>query len=139
GLPIGVLGAFLGVFMRGMPNDVYFQIGLVMLLGLAAKNAILIVEYAKVRRDKGMDIEKAAIEAAGLRLRPILMTSFAFLFGVLPLVIASGACAASRQSLGTTVFFGMTLASALGIFFIPALYVYIQKLAEKISPPKKRE
>ncbi|MBO4715984.1 MAG: multidrug efflux RND transporter permease subunit [Verrucomicrobia bacterium] len=139
GLPIGVLGAFLGVFMRGMPNDVYFQIGLVMLLGLAAKNAILIVEYAKVRRDKGMDIEEAAIEAAGLRLRPILMTSFAFLFGVLPLVIASGACAASRQSLGTTVFFGMTMASALGIFFIPSLYVYIQKLAEKISPPKKRE
>lgn len=139
GLPIGVLGAFLGVFMRGMPNDVYFQIGLVMLLGLAAKNAILIVEYAKVRRDKGMGIEEAAIEAAGLRLRPILMTSFAFLFGVLPLVIASGACAASRQSLGTTVFFGMTMASALGIFFIPALYVYIQKLAEKISPPKKRE
>lgn len=139
GLPIGVLGAFLGVFMRGMPNDVYFQIGLIMLLGLAAKNAILIVEYAKVRRDKGMGIEEAAIEAAGLRLRPILMTSFAFLFGVLPLVIASGACAASRQSLGTTVFFGMTLASALGIFFIPALYVYIQKLAEKISPPKKRE
>ena len=139
GLPIGILGAFLGVFMRGMPNDVYFQIGLIMLLGLAAKNAILIVEYAKVRRDKGMGIEEAAIEAAGLRLRPILMTSFAFLFGVLPLVIASGACAASRQSLGTTVFFGMTLASALGIFFIPALYVYIQKLAEKISPPKKRE
>lgn len=135
GLPIGVFGAFLGIAMRGMPNDVYFQIGLIMLLGLAAKNAILIVEYAKVRRDRGMPLFEAAIEAAGLRFRPILMTSFAFLFGVLPLVVATGASAASRQSLGTTVFFGMAMATALGVFFIPALYVFIQKLAEKLSPP----
>ena len=135
GLGIGVFGAFLGILLRGLPNDVYFQIGLIMLLGLAAKNAILIVEYAKVRRDRKMPIVDAAIEAAGLRFRPILMTSFAFLFGVLPLVFASGAGAASRQSLGTTVFFGMTMATALGIFFIPALYTIIQKIAEKVAPP----
>ena len=91
GLGVGVFGAFLGIFLRGLPNDVYFQIGLIMLLGLAAKNAILIVEYAKVRRDRKMPIIEAAVEAAGLRFRPILMTSFAFLFGVLPLVLASGA------------------------------------------------
>jgi HAE1 family hydrophobic/amphiphilic exporter-1/multidrug efflux pump len=135
GLGIGVFGSFLGILLRDLPNDVYFQIGLIMLLGLAAKNAILIVEYAKVRRDRKMPIIKAAIEAAGLRFRPILMTSFAFLFGVLPLVFASGAGAASRQSLGTTVFFGMGMATLLGIFFIPALYAIIQKIAEKVSPP----
>ena len=134
GLGVGVFGAFLGIFLRGLPNDVYFQIGLIMLLGLAAKNAILIVEYAKVRRDRKMPIIEAAVEAAGLRFRPILMTSFAFLFGVLPLVLASGAGAASRQSLGTTVFAGMAVATTLGIFFIPALYVIIQRIAEKLSP-----
>ena len=135
GLGIGVFGAFFGILLRGFPNDVYFQIGLIMLLGLAAKNAILIVEYAKVRRDRKMPIIEAAIEAAGLRFRPILMTSFAFLFGVLPLVLATGAGAASRQSLGTTVFFGMTMATALGIFFIPALYTIVQRIAEKFAPP----
>lgn len=139
GLPIGVFGAFIGLLLKGLPNDVYFQIGLVMLLGLAAKNAILIVEYAKARRDRGMAIEDAALEAATLRFRPILMTSFAFLLGVLPLVTAFGACAASRQALGTSVFFGMGTATLLGIFFIPSLYVFIQRIAEKISPPSKNQ
>jgi HAE1 family hydrophobic/amphiphilic exporter-1/multidrug efflux pump len=139
GLPIGVFGAFLGAYLRGLTNDVYVQIGLVMLIGLAAKNAILIVEFAKVRREKGMDIVEAALEGAKLRLRPIVMTSLAFILGVVPLVISSGAGAASRQSLGTAVCFGMTAATVIGVFFIPWLYVVVQRLAEKISGPPKAE
>ncbi len=133
GLPIGVFGAFLGAYLRGLTNDVYVQIGLVMLIGLAAKNAILIVEFAKVRREHGMDLREAALEGARLRLRPIIMTSLAFILGVVPLVLSSGAGAASRQSLGTAVCFGMTAATVLGVFFIPWLYVVVQGLAEKIS------
>ncbi|RBP45236.1 HAE1 family hydrophobic/amphiphilic exporter-1/multidrug efflux pump [Roseimicrobium gellanilyticum] len=139
GLPIGVFGAFLGAWLRGLTNDVYVQIGLVMLIGLAAKNAILIVEFAKVRRENGMDIEEAALEGAKLRLRPIVMTSLAFILGVVPLVLSSGAGAASRQSLGTAVCFGMTTATVVGVFFIPWLYVVVQRLAEKISGPPKKE
>ncbi|QIF04408.1 multidrug efflux RND transporter permease subunit [Roseimicrobium sp. ORNL1] len=139
GLPIGVFGAFLGAWIRGLTNDVYVQIGLVMLIGLAAKNAILIVEFAKVRREGGMSIEEAALEGAKLRLRPIIMTSLAFILGVVPLVISSGAGAASRQSLGTAVCFGMTAATVIGVFFIPWLYVVVQGLAEKISGPPKVE
>lgn len=133
GLPVGVFGAFLGAWLRGLTNDVYVQIGLVMLIGLAAKNAILIVEFAKVRREEGMTIEEAALEGAKLRLRPIVMTSLAFILGVVPLVISSGAGAASRQSLGTAVCFGMTLAAVVGVFFIPWLYVVVQRLAEKVA------
>lgn len=133
GLPIGVFGAFLGAWLRGLTNDVYVQIGLVMLLGLAAKNAILIVEFARTRRDEGMSITDAALEGARLRLRPIVMTSLAFILGVVPLVLSSGAGAASRQSLGTAVCFGMTAATVIGVFFIPWLYVVVQGLAEKIS------
>ena len=139
GLPIGVFGAFLGAYLRGLTNDVYVQIGLVMLIGLAAKNAILIVEFAKVRREKGMDIVEAALEGAKLRLRPIVMTSLAFILGVVPLVLSSGAGAASRQSLGTAVCFGMATATVIGVFFIPWLYVVVQRLAEKISGPPKVE
>ncbi|WP_038172211.1 multidrug efflux RND transporter permease subunit [Verrucomicrobium sp. BvORR106] len=140
GLPIGVFGAFFGAWMRGLTNDVYVQIGLVMLIGLAAKNAILIVEFAKVRREAGMGIEEAALEGARLRLRPIIMTSLAFILGVVPLVLSSGAGAASRQSLGTAVCFGMSAATLIGVFFIPWLYKEVQTLAEKISgPPKKEE
>jgi len=133
GIPLGVFGAFLGIFVRHIPNDVYVQIGLVMLIGLAAKNAILIVEFAKTKRAEGAAYADAALEAARLRLRPILMTSFAFIFGVVPLVLASGAGAASRQSLGTAVFSGMVAATLLGVFFIPALYVLISTIAERIS------
>ena len=113
-VPLGVLGAVLAATARGLPNDVYFQVGLLATIGLSSKNAILIVEFAKVRVDKGMDPVKAAIEAAGLRLRPILMTSFAFIIGCLPLAVASGAGAASRNGMGVAVVGGMIFATSLG-------------------------
>ena len=138
GIPVGIFGAFLAAFLAGLTNDVYVQIGLIMLVGLAAKNAILIVEFAKLQREAGKPVLEAAVEAARLRLRPIMMTSFAFILGVLPLVIASGAGAASRHSLGTAVCGGMLAASTIGLFFIPTLYYVIQSLAEKFGgkPPE---
>jgi hydrophobe/amphiphile efflux-1 (HAE1) family protein len=132
-VPLGVLGALLGVYLRGYAYDLYTQIGIVTLIGLAAKNAILIVEYAKLRREQGESIEAASLDAAQLRFRPILMTSFAFLLGVFPLVVATGAGAAARRALGTTVFGGMTAATALAVFIVPALYVVIQRFAERGS------
>jgi HAE1 family hydrophobic/amphiphilic exporter-1 len=127
--PIAVLGAFLGLLSRNFDNNVYAQIGLVMLVGLTAKNAILIVEFAKARVERGQPLVQAALEGARLRLRPILMTSFAFIFGCLPLWIASGAGAASRRIMGTTVIAGMLAATLLGIFVIPALFVFVERLA----------
>ncbi len=127
-VPMAVLGALLAQSLRGLPNDVYCQIGLVLLIGLSAKNAILIVEFAEQLRRKGRSITEAAIEAAELRLRPILMTSFAFILGVMPLVFASGAGQNSRHSVGTSIVGGMLLSTILNLFFIPVLYVLLQTL-----------
>jgi HAE1 family hydrophobic/amphiphilic exporter-1 len=129
GTPLVALGAFFGVWARGMDNNVFVQIGLVMLIGLAAKNAILIVEFAKMKKEEGLDVTAAALEAAKLRFRPILMTAFAFILGVVPLVIATGSGANSRQIMGTAVFWGMLVATVLGVFIIPALYVIVEKLS----------
>ena len=131
GVPFGVLGALLGIFIRGQPNDVYFQVGMIAVVGLAAKNAILIVEFANELHGKGMPIHEAAVEAARERLRPILMTSFAFILGVLPLMLASGAGAASRHSIGTGVFAGMLFATTVGILFIPLFFQIIRGMADR--------
>lgn len=126
-VPLGIFGALLGIFLREYAYDVYTQIGIITLIGLAAKNAILIVEFAKLRQEEGMSIYDAAMEAAKLRLRPILMTSFAFILGVVPLVIAAGAGSGARRALGTTVFSGMLMATLLGIFIVPVLYVVVER------------
>jgi multidrug efflux pump subunit AcrB len=129
-VPLGVLGALSALWLSGLANDVYAQIGLALLIGLASKNAILIVEFAKERRERGVDIREAAREAARLRFRSILMTSFAFILGSLPLVVASGAGAASRHSIGTTVVGGMLAVTVLGVLLVPAFYVSVERLAE---------
>ena len=131
-VPTGVFGAFLFQYARNLENSIYMQIGLVMLIGLAAKNAILIVEFAKVRVDKGMDPVQAAIEAAKTRLRPILMTSLAFIIGCFPLAMATGAGAGARNSMGTAVVGGMFTATALGIFLIPVLFVVVETIRAKV-------
>ena len=131
-LPIAVLGAYVGITVCGLENDTYFQIGLVMLIGLAAKNAILIVEFAKEEVDKGMNIVEAAIHASQLRFRPILMTSLAFILGMIPMVIASGPGSASRQAIGTGVFFGMVTAVSVGIVLVPFFFVLIYKTKNKL-------
>jgi hydrophobic/amphiphilic exporter-1 (mainly G- bacteria), HAE1 family len=130
-VPMAVLGALGLVAARGFSNDVYCQIGLVMLIGLSAKNSILIVEFAEQLRRKGRSIPEAAIEAAELRLRPILMTSFAFILGILPLVFATGAGALGRRSVGTTIVGGMLLSTVLNLFFIPVLYVILSRLLKR--------
>ena len=137
-VPTTIFGAFLFMFMRGLENSVYMQIGLVMLIGLAAKNAILIVEFAKIRVERGMPIREAAIEAAKLRMRPIIMTSLAFIVGVFPLVFASGAGAGSRNAMGTTVVGGMALDTALGIFVIPCLFVVVEEFSEWLQARRKK-
>jgi multidrug efflux pump len=134
-LPLGLFGALFAVWLRSYPYDIYTQIGIVTLIGLAAKNAILIVEFARTRYEAGHTIREAALEAARLRLRPILMTSFAFILGVTPLLFAHGAGAASRRSLGTAVFGGMNAATLLAIFIVPVLFAVIQKLAARKPKP----
>ena len=137
-LPVAALGAYIGISVCGLENDTYFQIGLVTLMGLAAKNAILIVEFAKDEADRGENVFKAALHAAHLRFRPILMTSLAFILGILPMVIASGPGAASRQSIGTGLFFGMIMAVVVGIVLIPFFFVMIYNVQSKLQSKKAR-
>jgi len=131
GVPVALLGALGGIALRGLSNDVYAQIGLVMLIGLSSKNAILIVEFAEQLQDDGLSTIDAAIEAARIRLRPILMTSLAFILGVVPLMVATGAGAAGRVSVGTTVFGGMIAATTLNLLFIPMLYVVVRSIVPR--------
>jgi hydrophobe/amphiphile efflux-1 (HAE1) family protein len=134
--PTVVLGTLIGMWMRHYDLNVYAQIGLVMLIGLAAKNAILIVEFAKMKREEGVDILEAAVQGSKLRLRPILMTSFAFILGCVPLMLATGSGAAARSTMGTGVVYGMTIATAVGLFIIPVCYVFVQGLTELGKKPK---
>ncbi|GMW00388.1 MAG: multidrug efflux RND transporter permease subunit [Candidatus Hydrogenedentota bacterium] len=139
-VPCGVFGAVLAVYLRGLERDIYFQIGLLTLIGLAAKNAILIVEFCSVLRAQGKGIVEAAVEASRLRLRPIVMTSLAFILGVLPLAISEGAGAAGRHSIGTGVMGGMIAATFLAVFFVPLFFVIIQGISEfRFRRPPKRE
>lgn len=136
-VPLAILGALLAQMVRGFPNDIYCQIGLVMLIGLASKNSILIVEFANQLRSQGLPITKAVIEASQERLRPIVMTALSTLIGTVPLVTATGAGAGSRQSLGTAVFGGMLIATFLSLFVVPILYIVIKSLTERLFPKKK--
>src|SRR5947207_1462298 len=136
GSPLVALGAFFGVWLSGYDNNVYVQIGLIMLVGLAAKNAILIVEFAKAKHEEGQSVEAAALESARLRFRPILMTAFAFILGVVPLMLASGAGAGAQNVMGTAVFWGMLIATGLGVFLIPGNFAFVEGLGRKRSVTK---
>jgi len=133
GSPLVALGAFLGVWLMGYDNNVYVQVGLVMLIGLAAKNAILIVEFAKAKHEQGSPLEDSALESARLRFRPILMTAFAFILGVVPLMLASGAGSGAQNVMGTAVFWGMLIATALGVFIIPGNFTFVEGLGRRRS------
>jgi multidrug efflux pump len=137
-VPLGVLGALLAATMRGFPNDVYFKVGLITIIGLGAKNAVLIIEFAKDLQAQGMSTVEAAIKACHLRFRPILMTSLAFILGVLPLVIAGGAGSASQRAIGTGVMGGMITATALGVFFVPVFFVVVRKLFKGSERQRKK-
>ena len=132
-VPLGLLGAVAAILLRGLPNDVFFKVGMVTVIGLSAKNAILIVEFARQLRDQGKGLVEAAVEAARLRLRPILMTSLAFGLGVVPLMIASGASAETQQAIGTGVFGGMVTATVLAVFFVPVFYVVVMAVQERVD------
>lgn len=136
-LPVACLGAYIGIWFFGLENNIYFQIGLVMLIGLAARNAILIVEFAKEETDKGKDVVSAALTAASLRFRPLVMTSLAFILGLIPLVIASGPGSESRRGIGTGVFVGMVITITIGIIFVPFFFVWIFRAKEFFSRKKK--
>ncbi len=133
-IPLGIVGALLATFVRGLSNDIYFQVGLLTTMGLASKNAILIVEFAKDLYEKGMSLIDATLEAVRLRLRPIIMTSLAFVFGVLPLAISNGAGSGAQHAIGTGVIGGMISATLLAIFFVPLFFVVV----EKIFKPKHK-
>jgi len=135
-VPVALLGTAIALVMRGFENNLYTQIGIVLLIALASKNAILIVEFARELRAQGKDIVEAAAEAAKLRFRPVLMTAFSFIFGVLPLVFASGAGSASQQAVGTAVFGGMMASTALAVLFVPVFFVIFQRLSEFKRKPK---
>jgi len=134
-VPLALLGTAMAVFIRGMDNNVYTQVGVVLLIALASKNAILIVEFARELRAEGHSIADAAVAAARLRFRPILMTSFAFILGVVPLLSADGAGAASQRAVGTAVFGGMLASTLLAVLVVPVFYVLVQGIIERFSPP----
>jgi multidrug efflux pump len=130
-VPLGIIGTVLATMLRGLSNDVFFQVGLLTTVGLASKNAILIVEFAKENHDQGMELIEATVTAARQRLRPILMTSLAFILGVLPLAIATGAGAGGRTAIGTGVIGGMVTATVLAVFLVPVFFVAIRKLSKE--------
>ncbi|MEK1932831.1 MAG: efflux RND transporter permease subunit, partial [Pararhizobium sp.] len=132
-VPLGVIGAVLAVTLRDMPNDVYFKVGLIAIIGLSAKNAILIIEFAKEQMQSGKSLLEATIEASHLRFRPILMTSLAFTLGVLPLAIATGASSGSQRAIGTGVMGGMISATVLAIFFVPIFFVFVMKIFGRVK------
>jgi len=138
-IPAGILGVFTFIKMAGIESNIYVQVGLIMLVGLLSKNAILIVEYAVQRRRQGVSIIDAALQASGLRLRPILMTSLAFIVGLLPLVWSTGASALGNRSIGTGAVGGMLTGVVFGVLIIPVLYVIFQYLQEKVSGPPKQK
>jgi HAE1 family hydrophobic/amphiphilic exporter-1 len=139
GTPTAILGAFLALTLRGFQNNVYVQIGLIMLIGLAAKNAILIISFAKAEYEKGKPISDAALTGARIRLRPILMTSFAFILGCLPLWLASGSGGVSRNTLGTVVIGGMLGATFVDIFIVPVTFSVVEKVAARFSKPPRQD
>ncbi|HQP07092.1 MAG TPA: efflux RND transporter permease subunit, partial [Smithellaceae bacterium] len=138
-VPFAICGALLAIWFRGQENDIYFQIGLITLIALAAKNAILIIEFAVLKREQGFNAYDAAVQASKMRLRPIVMTSLAFILGCVPLAVASGASANSRHSIGTGVIGGMLGATLIAVFFIPMFYFLLEKLTQRFGRSGKQK